>query len=332
MPHTFLGPLREQDLPRIRQQEIEPISRGVFVASGRVALQLLFRSLGLQPGARVALPALICPVVIDAILRESLLPDFVDISLDHFFMLFEKEMFFRKSFDAIVLPHLYGVLHPQTEEIMTFAEENAIPLIHDAAQSFGLSYQGKPIVAYNQGGLYSFGAGKATTAATGALVYGVKPQMILRYQLDTYRRWDFLSAQFLRQRCAASYWRYFLRFQSRSYRASTIQVKAAQYVLKRIKTIESNRKVNWEFLNTSIGPDVYSSVGQRVSFFKFLYYSEKPLHLDKELAAIPLRTATKQQMRADLPSYQQMTGELYELSTERSLDEYQNIFSRKNYS
>ncbi len=325
MSKIFLGPLKQADLPAIYQRPIAPVSGGVFVASGRVALRLLIKSIGLKPGSRIALPPLICRVVVDAILKEKMAPDFVDISASDFFMKFEQDYFFKKKFDMILLPHLYGVLHPQTEEIINFARENKIPLIHDAAQSFGLTYKGKPIIEHNEGGFYSFGAGKATTAASGALVYGLDERLVKLYRLEKYKIWDPYAVHFLRQRSGANYSKILTRIQLPGFRASKIQVKAAQYVSNLVATFEVNRKRNWQFLNDTIGPDIYNFGPHRVSFFKFVIYSARKLEFDRKLAHIPTRIVPKWAVASGLPNYEKMTGYLYELSTERSLDEYKEI-------
>ena len=329
MTRLFPGPLEPADLSEIARAGIvgEGIAgadipanagSGVFVSSGYNGLRLLFRSLGLKPGDRVAVPALICPVVIGALNAEGMKPAWVDISRDHFFMVFDQDQFYRARFNAILLPHLYGMLHPQTGAITVFARENYIPLLHDAAQSYGLIWQGKPIIEHDQGGLVSFGAGKATTAASGALVYGIHPRLIASYRLHDYRRWDPRSSHFLRQRMGLKPWPFSEKWPGFSFQASYLQVKAARLVMARWHPINARRKKNWDFLHEVLGPEQYGEDFQRSAFFKFLRYSDQPLQLDPQLEVIPRRTATRPVKNTGLPNYEAMVGGLYEFSTERS--------------
>ena len=74
---------------------------------------------------------------------------------------------------VVILVHLYGFLHSDTSVIAEFSRENSIYLIHDAAQSYGIEEQS---LGYSSGLVYSFGPGKSSTAACGAVVRGLDRQ------------------------------------------------------------------------------------------------------------------------------------------------------------
>lgn len=324
MSHLFLGPLSFDDLKTVKQHPIKPIDRGLFVNSGSVAIRLLLRSANLKPDSKVAIPALICPDVVHAIGSELLKPLFIDIDPETLFMKFDADFFYKKSPKIILLPHLYGMIHPQTQEIMDFSEETRIPLIHDAAQSFSLMYRGKSIATYNQGGLFSFGAGKATTAAGGAIVHGVSEKLVQQYRLNSLRWLDPFSYFFMKERMGLTGSLLSKKLHSHSFRASQIQLKAALVVMERFTKIEKRRKKNWDRLHEIIGDELYGDTPKRCSYYKFII--NKKINVTQDLSSIPMRKVVKYPADPSLPNYEGWHGNLYELSTERSLEEYREMF------
>lgn len=323
----FPGPLTPDDLPDIRRQPVLPPERGRFVSSGYNAIRLLVRSLGLRPGTRAAVPALICPEVPGALAAEGLEPAWIDIDPEWFFMAFDRDVFFRHRLGLIVLPHLYGMRHPQTAEITAFARDNRIPLIHDAAQSFGLTWNGVPIIEQDQGGLVSFGAGKSTTAATGAWVFGISDAVAERYRLDRFRRWDPQSDFFLRQRMGFAVrrpWGWWPG--AHSFRASRIQVRAARAVLARFDRINERRKANWDALAALLPPERYGEAPSRRAYFKYLLYSDALPVLDPALDAVPVRRVVRHVQGTGLRHHERMSGYLLEFSCERPLAGFEPDF------
>jgi dTDP-4-amino-4,6-dideoxygalactose transaminase len=314
---VFVGPIEPHALSTVLSRPITSPPAGYhYVASGRQAIRLLARSIGLRPGARVALPALICNVAVRGIEAEGLRPDFVDIELDHFFMRFDRETFARRRFDLILLPHLYGVPHPQTAELMAFAKEEGIPLVHDAAQSYGLTWRGRPVIEHNQGGLYSFGAGKASTAAAGALVYGLTEEVVARHRLCSLRRRNLYASQFLRHRAGLSSLPGYERLESRSFRASRVQVQAAQHVVKHMPTYDAARRANLAALDDLLGEDLYADCPDRVSPYKWVGRAPYPHPRLREHPFVP-------QHRVPRPD------ELVEVSTERNLSGFRRLNRRR---
>ncbi|MBF0357166.1 MAG: DegT/DnrJ/EryC1/StrS family aminotransferase [Magnetococcales bacterium] len=323
MSGIFLGPLKPQDLPEILAQPVaSKVGKAHFVASGSHGLRLLLRSLNLKKGALVAIPALICPMVVEGIVAEKLTPLFIDIDPENFFMRCNPEQLKKLKPDAIILPHLYGIANPDTELFRDFSTENRIPLIHDAAQSYGLEYKGRSIVEYDQGGVISFGQGKATTAATGALVTGVSEAVIEEENLNSIRRFDPASRNLMRVRMGLKSSPWMERFRFYGFRASRIQIKAAIYVMAVFAEQEKKRRENWNFLQENLGPELYGASPERSSYYKFILHKVRPWSPPPELAAIPHRQVVKYPASMDTPIYNDWDGYLYELSTERSLKEW----------
>ncbi|MBF0271864.1 MAG: DegT/DnrJ/EryC1/StrS aminotransferase family protein [Magnetococcales bacterium] len=327
MSGLFLGPLRPEDLLAVEREPVMAPDGAWFVASGHDAIRLLLRHQRLQPGARVALPALICPTVVSAICAEGLMPDFVDIEPDLCVMSFDENVFARRGFDLILLPHLYGLPHPRTREIRDFARNAGIPLIHDAAQSYGVCLDGKPLVNLDQGGVYSFGPGKATTAATGALVYGLSREAACLWGLDRLARWDPEAHFFMRQRMGlpgrSPSWGWLVR---RGLRGSRIQAQAGHRVMRNFSRIEAGRRANWEVLRQWLGTELMGTRNERCSYYKFVFKTPNPEWCPPpEWAVVPWRRVVRHPTAGDLPHYGNPNETLIELSTERSLAEYRTL-------
>jgi dTDP-4-amino-4,6-dideoxygalactose transaminase len=71
---------------------------------------------------------------------------------------------------AIIVVHLYG-MPANVQEIMGIARKYEIPVIEDAAEALGSSYNGKKLGTFGDLGIYSFNGNKIiTTSGGGALV------------------------------------------------------------------------------------------------------------------------------------------------------------------
>ncbi len=82
---------------------------------------------------------------------------FVDIDLVHFGM--DVDDFASKITNytkAVILPHLFGVAHPQINAIKTICNENNIFLIEDCAQAHGASLNGKLAGTFGDVAAFSF--------------------------------------------------------------------------------------------------------------------------------------------------------------------------------
>jgi dTDP-4-amino-4,6-dideoxygalactose transaminase len=137
------------------------------VNSGENAIRLLLRSFGLKARSKVALPLYVCDSLKEAVLKEGFEPLYLDLKADRAFW---SDYTFNERPAAVILVHLYGFLHPDTEAVMNFCKSNSIFLIHDAAQSYGID---ESALTYSSGLVYSFGPGKSSTAAGGAIVKGL---------------------------------------------------------------------------------------------------------------------------------------------------------------
>lgn len=116
----------------------------------------------------MAIPYFVCDSVREAVQHENLTPVTFDLKDGHTFWTdYNTATLTENKISALVLVHLYGYIHPDTEAIAEFCTQNKIRLIHDVAQGYGIDES-----KLKGGGaiIYSFGPGKSTIAAEGGLV------------------------------------------------------------------------------------------------------------------------------------------------------------------
>lgn len=130
------------------------------VASGTDALRLALWAYGVAPGDEVVTVANTFVATAEAILQNGARPVFVDVDPESHTMdpaLLERAISPRTK--AIVPVHLYG--HPaDMTAILEIAARHAIPVLEDAAQAHGASWQGRKVGALGHAACFSFYPGK----------------------------------------------------------------------------------------------------------------------------------------------------------------------------
>jgi dTDP-4-amino-4,6-dideoxygalactose transaminase len=136
---------------------------------GRTALTIGLKAIGLERGAGVILPTLICPTVIRAVLQAGCRPILVDVERNLHLSVKILDSCQEKA-HAVVVPHLYGLCAP-VQEIREWSKGAGLYLIDDAAQAVGISTNGKYLGTFGDFGILSFGPFKSlSTVRGGALI------------------------------------------------------------------------------------------------------------------------------------------------------------------
>lgn len=121
------------------------------------ALEIVLRSLGIQKGDEVITTAFSWYSDASVIKLVDAKVVFCDIELNHFGIQFsELEAKFNSKTKALILPHLFGFIHPEIEKIATFCSENNIVLIEDCAQAHGATLEGKMAGMFGDVAAFSF--------------------------------------------------------------------------------------------------------------------------------------------------------------------------------
>lgn len=161
-------------------------AQATAVCSGSVALELALEGMDLQDGAGVIVSPYNCGAVLYSLLRQNLVPVFVDID-EATYGIDPKEV--RRTIDhadvsveGLLAVHLYG-LPCEIDALEEIAGERDLVLVEDFAQAPGAEYDGRRVGSFGQVSVTSFGATKNLTTAEGGAVVGDDPEL-----LDSVRR------------------------------------------------------------------------------------------------------------------------------------------------
>ena len=149
----------------------------VALSSGTAALHLGLLLLGVGPGDEVLCPSFTFVATANAILYCGATPVFVDSEADTWNMCPQR---LREALEArralgcqpkaLLLVHLYG-MPARLPEILALAAEYGLPILEDAAEALGATWQQQPLGGFGQVGVFSFNGNKIlTTSGGGALV------------------------------------------------------------------------------------------------------------------------------------------------------------------
>lgn len=168
-----------QDLERATA-EFVGVEHAVAVPQNRVGTYLVLRAL-VRPGRKVVCSPYTLSDVINMVICAGAVPVFADIepetcNIDPN----EVERLVDRETDAILVTHLHGLICDM-DRLRDISRRHGIPLIEDAAQSFGSSRGGTQAGAFGDAGVYSFGLYKNVTGFYGGMV--VTPHSDLASQL-----------------------------------------------------------------------------------------------------------------------------------------------------
>jgi dTDP-4-amino-4,6-dideoxygalactose transaminase len=148
------------------------------LSSGTAAIHLALIILGVKQGDEVICSTFTFSGSCNPIAYQGAVPVFVDserLTWNMDPVLLEEAIVDRQKKTgrkpkAIIAVHLYG-MPAQIDTIMDVARRYEIPVIEDAAEGLGSTYQGKKLGTFGDMGIYSFNGNKIiTTSGGGALV------------------------------------------------------------------------------------------------------------------------------------------------------------------
>lgn len=156
----------------------------VALSSGTAAIHLALLLLGIQPGDNVLCQSLTFVATANPIVYLGAQPVFIDSERDTYNMSpqYMEEAILDgiakgKKPKAIIVVHLYG--NPaKIVEIMEIANRYGIPVIEDAAEALGATYNNQALGTFGDFGVLSFNGNKIiTTSSGGALISKNKSQI-----------------------------------------------------------------------------------------------------------------------------------------------------------
>lgn len=147
------------------------------LSSGTAALHLALVILGVKTGDEVICQSMTFSASANPIVYQGAMPVFVDsedltwnLSPQYLEQAIEERIKNGKKPKAIIVVHLYG-MPAQIDRIAEIAGFYEIPVIEDAAEALGSSFQGQRLGSFGSMGVLSFNGNKiVTTSGGGALL------------------------------------------------------------------------------------------------------------------------------------------------------------------
>lgn len=142
----------------------------VAVTNGTIALDVALKTLGIDPGDEVIVPAFSFVATSNCVLFQKAKPIFADIDRRSFNIapLDVREKITPKT-KAIIAVHMFGQ-PAKMKELKEIAHDHGIFLIEDAAQAHGAEYKGKKVGSLGDIGCFSFYATKNMTTGEGGII------------------------------------------------------------------------------------------------------------------------------------------------------------------
>jgi dTDP-4-amino-4,6-dideoxygalactose transaminase len=153
------------------------VNGSVALSSGTAAIHLALVALGVQHGDEVFCQSFTFAGSCNPVVYVGATPVFIDSELETWNMdpelleaALKEKAALGKLPKAIIVVDLYGV-PAKLDRIRTLANHYEVPLIEDAAEALGSTYQNKAAGTWGDIGIYSFNGNKIiTTSGGGALI------------------------------------------------------------------------------------------------------------------------------------------------------------------
>ena len=168
---------------------------GLMTNSGSSALYLAIESLDLDDGAEVITPALTFATTVACLVKNNLIPSFVDVKEDTYCideMKIEKSI--TKKTRAILAPDLLGNIC-RWDLIKSIADKHNLLVLHDSADTLGATYKGKSPGVFTDLSITSFyGSHIINGAGNGGMLCSSDDSVIKKAKL--LRSWGRSSSLF----------------------------------------------------------------------------------------------------------------------------------------
>lgn len=161
-------------------------SHAVALNSGTAAIHLAMKILGVGANDIILAPTFTYIATVNPALYLGAKPVFIDSAPGTWNMssrLLEKAIQDLKNQGikpkAVLIVHTYG-MPSEMDDICRIAEEHDIPIIEDAAESFGSTYKGRQTGTFGRIGIYSFNNNKTFTTYGGGVLVTPDPHLAKR--------------------------------------------------------------------------------------------------------------------------------------------------------
>lgn len=229
-----------------RLAEYNGIAHCAALSSGTAAIHLALIILGVKSGDEVICSTFTFSGSCNPIMYVGATPVFIDSEPETWNMdpeLLEEAIVDRikkgRKPKAIVLVHLYG-MPAKINELVSVSRKYEIPIVEDAAEALGSTYEGKKAGTFGDIGIYSFNGNKIITTSSGGAMVSENENWIKKAR--------FLATQ---ARDAAPHYQH--SEVGYNYRLSNISAGIGLGQLKVIDERVRQRRANFDFYKAAIG-------------------------------------------------------------------------------
>jgi dTDP-4-amino-4,6-dideoxygalactose transaminase len=247
-----------------RLAEYNGIAHCAALSSGTAAIHLALIILGVKSGDEVICSTFTFSGSCNPIMYVGATPVFIDSEPETWNMdpeLLEEAIVDRikkgRKPKAIILVHLYG-MPAKINELVSVSRKYEIPIVEDAAEALGSTYEGKKAGTFGDIGIYSFNGNKIITTSSGGAMVSENENWIKKAR--------FLATQ---ARDTAPHYQH--SEVGYNYRLSNISAGIGLGQLKVIDERVRQRRANFDFYKAAIGlisgvafqPEVLSAFSNR---------------------------------------------------------------------
>ena len=170
---NWISPLGE-NVNKFEQEISEYVGSktGAALSSGTAAIHMAFKALDVKKDDIVFCSTLTFSATANPIIYQNAIPVFIDSEKDTWNMdpkALEKAFEKYPNPKAVIVVHLYG-MPAKIDEIKEICDKYNVPLIEDAAESLGATYNGMQTGTFGKYGIYSFNGNKIITTSGGGML------------------------------------------------------------------------------------------------------------------------------------------------------------------
>ena len=152
------------------------------LSAGTAAIHMAFKALDVKKDDIVFCSSLTFSATANPIIYQNATPVFIDSERQTWNMdpkALEKAFEKYPNPKAVIVVHLYGT-PAKIDEIKEICNKHNVPLVEDAAESLGATYNGKQTGTFGQYGIYSFNGNKIITTSGGGMLVSDNEEKIAK--------------------------------------------------------------------------------------------------------------------------------------------------------
>lgn len=177
------------------------IKKPLLLNSGRAALFLLFKTLGLEKGDEVLVQAFTCNAVPNPVLWCGATPIYVDIDQKGYTMdPLDLERKITPRSRVVVVQHTFGMAAPM-EQILRIARNHKLFVVEDCAHAIGSTWQDKKLGTFGDAMFLSFGRDKCISSVYGGALL-IRDSVVARHAKDIGEKFSYPSSGWIAQQLA----------------------------------------------------------------------------------------------------------------------------------